>query len=196
MEKELKIGMKIKQIKPIEEYGFNYINEEFFIKNIKDDAIIFECSFGQGGINKEKIQEYFEIINEQSESVKINDKVEIVDGLFKNANLQGRIVEYDIENKKYNIQLEDGNIIIVNKNDVKLPKIIKKEIREIKEFNNVKYDCLIKIRGRRTSVKLLNFNNIIGSVYCYKNDTYDEKEGISRAFLKAIIKQLTLQINK
>ncbi|MBD5589308.1 hypothetical protein [Clostridium botulinum] len=196
MKNKLKVGTRLKQVKPIEEYGFNYVGEEFMIIDIKDDVIIFECVFGKGGIDKEKIDEYFEIINDQTESIRINDKVEIVDGLFKNANLQGRVVEYDIENKKYNIQLEDGNIIIVNKDDVKLPQIIKKEIRELKEFNNVKYDCLIKIRGRRTSVKLLNFNNITGSVYCYKNDTYDEEEGICRAFLKAIIKQLTLEIDK
>ncbi|EKS4345078.1 hypothetical protein QB607_003082 [Clostridium botulinum] len=64
MKNKLKVGTRIKQVKPIEEYGFNYVGEEFMIIDIKDDVIIFECVFGKGGIDKEKIDEYFTIINE------------------------------------------------------------------------------------------------------------------------------------
>lgn len=90
-----------------------------------------------------------------------------------------------IELKKIN---KDINIAIFKK-----PKQKKNMITTLL-CDDVKFDVEIKIRGRRTTVKLSNGTK--GSVYCNSNDTYNEDEGIDRAFKKALINQLLKEISK
>lgn len=64
--------------------------------------------------------------------------------------------------------------------------------RDLWNGNN-NYFVKIKIRGR-TTVRLNNGTK--GSVYCSSNDTYNEDEGINRAFKKALSNQLLKEVNE
>lgn len=202
MGKELKVGMKIKQIKPIEDYGFNYVGQEFTITDIRKESVLFTYgSCGKGGIEKNKIYDYFEIVENEPE-IKLDTKVEIIGGIFKNSELQGKVVATsNIKSNtktKYKIELKDGNYLILKKEDIKPLKITKKVYETNRMMGKEKYDCLVKINGKRTTVKLSGKNgeDAKGSVYCNKKDTFSEEEGVRRAFLKAIINKLESRIKK
>lgn len=66
---EIQVGTKYKQVKAIEEYGFNYIGKEFEITYVDEKNIKAKCSFGIFGIEREKFFDYFEIIPEEKTNI-------------------------------------------------------------------------------------------------------------------------------
>lgn len=75
-------GMIIKQKKEIKEYDFNYIGYEFEITEVLNSVVKFKSFLGIGGIEKNKIEEYFEIVNrieyENIDKIIRNDNVTVV----------------------------------------------------------------------------------------------------------------------
>ncbi len=66
----IEVGMKCKQVKVIEDYGFDYIGEEFEITKVTDSVIMgrgYEVGVGFG-IEADKFEEYFELSKEENEA--------------------------------------------------------------------------------------------------------------------------------
>ena len=63
----IEVGMKCKQVKVIEDYGFDYIGEEFEITKATDIMVMgkgYEVGVGFG-IERDQFENYFELIKEE-----------------------------------------------------------------------------------------------------------------------------------
>ena len=195
MNKDLKVGIKIKQVKPIEKYNFDYVGTEFEITKITDEIVLFVGAFGQGGIGTDEFDTYFEIVKEKTERPFITgDEILITNGIFKG--IKGKIYVLDSCCRIAKVKVEDCNVINISFNDIELIKknIIKENYTDDFYLDNW-YVCDIKIRGRRTTVKIRDYN-VSGSVYCYKEDEYNKDYGVNKAFKKALIKLFEKEINE
>lgn len=200
---KLEAGMKIKQVKEMNEYGFNYVGEEFEVTKVTDETISFKGIFGKGGMSRGEFNTYFEVVEEKKvettqkkHKFKENDTIKIINGLFKG--IEGKIISKGLLGvDTYVIRVADGNLLTIKSDDLELMKKIPTPIERFTRESTMTQNflCQVTIRGRRTTVKLLG-SGIKGSVYCHSEDEYDREEGIKRAFGKALIKELQQDINK
>ena len=133
-------------------------------------------------------------INENNEFLPI--KVKVVKGVHKGKEI--------LISSVYCSRSKDHMTITMNlgKEDISIDLDCVEQIRDKtkKDFTRVlrykgdSYSIKVKIRGRRTTVKLLD--GIKGSVYCNIDDIYNENDGIDKAFKKALVNQLLKDINK
>lgn len=59
---DLKVGDKIKLIKPIEVYNFDYVGMEFEITKIDNEGLYAKSNLGIMGIDINQVNEYFELV--------------------------------------------------------------------------------------------------------------------------------------
>lgn len=185
MNKNLKVGMKIKGRKgtPVKE---ELIGETCEITEIRYGIVFFKSVLGAGVMTIDELNKYFEIIEDKT--FEMGDKVIITNGIFNG--IEGKICRCSGDGKTSCVITSDGNMLTISNNNLELiKKKIYKETLEKSYRYSGKSRCKIKIRGRRTTVKLLS-HNIEASVYCNKHDTYNKEEGINRAFKKALSKLL------
>lgn len=200
---KLEVGMKIKQVKEMNEYGFNHVGKEFEVTKVTEDIVLFKGIFGQGGMSMGEFNIYFEVVEEKKVETlqkeykfKENDTIKIINGLFRG--IEGKIIsEGLLEVDTYVIRVDDGNLLTIKTEDLELiqkkPLPVERFTRERTTTKNFLYQ--VTIRGRRTTVKLLD-RGVKGSVYCHSEDKYDKEEGINRAFNKALVKKLQQEINQ
>lgn len=205
---DLKVGAKFKQIKPIEDYGFDYVGEEFTVTSNNGIVVIGKCySKGVGcGIEIDKFEEYFELVKEPEKAkdtyeFKMGDIVRIKNEVFKNV--EGQILSIskeNIDNNTISLIAKNNklkNIITVYITDLELVEAFKRHVNKEK-FERIidDYTCTVKIRGLRTTVSFIDNEKIYkGSVYCNVNDLYKKEDGITRAYNKALVKCLQDKIH-
>jgi hypothetical protein len=200
MSNELKVGIKCEQIKAIEEYEFDYVGEIFNITKVTDSIVLIENHMGKGGIEREKFNTYFKVIEEEQiqdnkeTEIQLNQNYQIITGTL--AGIEGIATLINKEKGKVVLTIEDGSELIIPINNIQIIKsqITKKTFTSV-QYIDREYDIEVKIRGSRTTVKLLD-EDIKGSVYCNNNDEYDESVGINRAFKKAMAKLLLKEVQK
>jgi hypothetical protein len=92
---EIKVGMKCRQNKVIEDYNFNYVGKEFVINKVTDTVV---TGLGNGvgfGIARNEFENYFELVIEPVIGV---SKVDFKDGI--------KTIRHD---RATIVILEDGN---------------------------------------------------------------------------------------
>lgn len=137
-------------------------------------------------------------LNDKKERELGNTQVEIVKGNLKGV--QGELIELNLNGdneslSSVKIKTKENIIIETTVDYIKqIRDKNKKNITQKKYWYNEIFNIKIKIRGRRTTVKLEDGTK--GSVYCSINDIYDENKGINRAFKKALSNQLLKEVNE
>lgn len=104
---------------------------------------------------------------------------------------------YDLD--KMEVKLSNDTIVTTSiKNIKQIRNYIKKSYKDtliFKDFDKaIAMEVTIHIRGKRTTV-ILN-DGTKGTVYCNIKDTYNKKQGIDRAFHKALANKLLKVVNK
>jgi hypothetical protein len=76
----LEVGMKLRQNKVLEDYGFNYVGREFTITDIYPDSIRANGNGVRFGATEAEVEEYFELVlPEIEEDWGIKEEVDIRD---------------------------------------------------------------------------------------------------------------------
>jgi hypothetical protein len=68
---KIEVGMKCEQVEVIDEYGFNYVGEEFEITKVTEAVVMCKGAGVGFGIEREKFSSYFKLIHENKN---INDE--------------------------------------------------------------------------------------------------------------------------
>lgn len=173
---------------------FEIVEDENIIKEINNpismnigDKIIYNKDLYEvvGGTNLIK-------------NFKVDSKVKIINGVFKG--IEGTISKIFNNLNKCCICVNDENenLLTIDKSDlelIKIPKPKNENFEDTLKFMGETYSYKVKIRGFRTTVKLLSLKTK-GSVYYNSNDVkkYNREEGIYRAFKKAVVNQLIKEI--
>lgn len=82
----IKVGMTVEQVKPITEFGFDYVGTRFLVDSINEKAIFCKGNGVGFGISPEELETYFKVINSNENKVETyedckvirNDKVTVV----------------------------------------------------------------------------------------------------------------------
>ncbi|QDX94607.1 hypothetical protein EEL30_21415 [Brevibacillus laterosporus] len=78
---KIEVGMKCKQVVVIEEFDFDYVDQEFEITKVTDTVIMGKrLESGVGfGIEPNKFEEYFELLHEiKTENTYIKDNIKVI----------------------------------------------------------------------------------------------------------------------
>jgi transcription antitermination factor NusG len=167
-----------------------YVEEE---KNV-DINIMFANGVGVKAIQTKDIM-----------TIDANTKYRVINGSFKG--IEGYIETIDVKTSKVacriypyaqnyivDLRVDDNNLIHINVNDIEQIYVDKTIEESVPEGHNI-YNIQVKYRGRRTTVKLVDYN-IKASVYCNKEDFYDKTNGKTIAFKKALAKKYQLEYEK
>lgn len=175
---------------------------EIYIYHIKENKLWFilngidNRSSGYSNLDDVNLTVYKlpqQVINLDNTDIKYT----LPNGDTLKINIDSKDIPTDkIESIGLEVKLDSGEVVKLNfaaepiKEEVKpKPVIVKKEYDKALHtwISSFGYDSHIKIRGKRTTVTLIN-QNIKASVYCNENDKYTEEDGVELAFRKALVK--------
>lgn len=167
---KIEVGMKCRQAKVIEKYGFDFLGMEFEITKVTDDVIMGKCyAKGVGfGIEPGEFENYFELIKEEVKEENNNKQINT-----------GKI------NKAYTCKA--------------LPYKVNWEITHNGETTNqtVEYEeqlCKLIINGDATIIIFDDGSK--GVARCMLNDEYSLDKGVNIACTKALIKFYQKKLKK
>jgi len=154
---KIEVGMKCRQIKVIEEYGFDFVGKEFEITKVNDNVIMgtnmdYKLCFG---IETDKFNDYFELIEEEEEEVKEKEENIMFKPISKTKkykqikpiNIKG--VDFMIDNVNFTIIKEANSFILCSPENTNYVlyitrdkfdecfELIEEEVKENKKENNI-----------------------------------------------------------